>query len=178
MGVAPYSWPHDREWQPGIHDKRANRGMWFVLMVYTIFIIGIVLNAGPDLLSVEMLPFMLFLLVILGALIAFFIVGQTTRRDIKVEQVKYFPFKPEHLSGLVMDVLRADLIARVDMASVTVRGSDSSREHIEAIKARIDQVALQAHVGRYEDGLRKTAPDLNVFDEPSIPQKPYDPPVP
>ena len=217
MGVAPYSWPHDREWQPGIHDKRANRGMWFVLMIYIIFFIGFTVNIGFEVLFGEGFLILLFWSAILVVLVVFFIMGQVSRRDIKVEEVKYFDLQPRKLSGLVMDVLKTDsiphsrdgphrktsddwldtfwlldrpwqgislevernpLIARVNLASVTVRGSDSSREYIEAIKARIDQVVLQTHVERYEDGLRKTAPDLNVFDEPSIPHKPYDPPVP
>ena len=44
MGVAPYKWPDDRDWQPGIHDKRANRGMWLVLLLYVIFLVIILLN--------------------------------------------------------------------------------------------------------------------------------------
>ena len=64
-----------------------------------------------------------------------------------------------------MEVERNPLIARVDLASVTVRGNYSSKEYIEAIKARIDQVALQARVDQYEKGLANENPELVVYGD-------------
>lgn len=204
MGVAPYSWPHDRDWQPGIHDKRANRGMWFVLVIYIGLLIMFVMGIGIDFLLGEGIWFLLFWLVILAVIVFFFIMGQVSRRDIIVEELKYFDFKPRKLSDLVLEILETDsiphsrdgphrktnddwldafyllnqpwegislevernpLIARVDMASVTVRGSERSYEYIEAIKARIDQVALQARVKQYERSLANENPDLVLFGE-------------
>ena len=50
MGVAPYSWPQQREWKPGVYDKRANLGMYFILILYSVFYIGFSLNVGLELL--------------------------------------------------------------------------------------------------------------------------------
>lgn len=204
MEVAPYSWPHEREWKPGIYDKRANMGMWFILIIYSIFFIGITLNAGLDLLLGELLFMFLFMIIILGGIIAFFIIGQTVRRDVKVEDVKYFDIQPDRLSqvvirlleddsiphnrdgphekredywldtfhllgpsweGISLEVERNPLIARVDLASVTVRGMSRSMEHLDKIKERIDTAAMQELLDRYERDLGEGKPELVIYGE-------------
>jgi hypothetical protein len=204
MGVAPYSWPHQREWKPGIYDKRANLGIWFALIVYSIFYIGFTLNAGLDLLLGEFLIGFLFLTFILALVVAFFIIGQTVRRDVRVEEIKYFDIQPERLSRVVLQVLkdsairhtrsgphvkredywidtfalvghpwdgisleveRNPLIARVDLACVTVRGMSRSTEHIDDLKDRIDGAAMGELLDRFETNRLEDRPDLVVYGE-------------
>ncbi|UCC93736.1 MAG: hypothetical protein JSW25_03470 [Thermoplasmata archaeon] len=226
MGVAPYSWPHEREWKPGLYDKRANLGIWFALIVYSIFYIGITLNIGPELLFGELLFVFLFLTCVLAILVAFFIVGQTVRRDVRVEEIKYFDIPPERLSEVVYDLLMADsihhtrdgphipredywldtftligphwdgitlvvernpLIARVDLACVTIRGMSRSTEQINDIEERIDGVAMGELLDRYEGNIRRDRPNLVLYGDdaggfsntkapvPTESHKPYEP---
>ena len=103
MGVSPYKWPHERQWEPGIHDKRANRGMWFVLVIFAGGCIGVFLTLS------DIPGDGLFLLLLMGAILAvlvvFFLVGQTSRRDVQVEELKYFAIPPDWLSEVVVGVL-------------------------------------------------------------------------
>jgi len=204
MEVAPHSWPHERDWKPGIYDKRTNLGIYLILIMYTIFFIGFTLNAGLDLMLSDLLVLFLFMIIIMGGLIAFFIIGQTVRRDVKVEEVKYFGIRPDRLSevvlrllnddsishsrdgphekredywldtfqlmgqpweGITLEVERNPLIARVDLASVTVRGMSRSMEHLDKIKERIDTVAMQELLVRYERDLGEGKPDLVIYGE-------------
>jgi hypothetical protein len=189
---------------PGIFDKRANLGIWFVLIVYTIFYIGITLNAGFDLMLGEFLLGFLFLTTIQGLVVAFFILGQTVRRNVKVEELKHFDIQPDRLSevvlgiftddsiahtrdgphvkredywldtfhlagdpweGITVEVERNPLIARVDVASITVRGSSRSMEHIDDIEKRIDGAAMRELLERYERDKREDRPDLVVYGD-------------
>jgi hypothetical protein len=204
MGVAPYSWPHEREWKPGLFDKRANLGMYFILFAYSIFYIGFSLNAGLDLLLTDWLVLFLFMTVILGVIVVLFILGQTARRDVKVEDVKYFDIPPDRLSEIVLDLLgegsihhdrdgphvkredywldtlylrgqpwdgitveveRNPLIARVDIASITVRGMSRSMENINVIEERIDGAVMKELLERYEKDVGRDRPDLVVYGD-------------
>jgi len=202
MGVAPYRWPRNRQWEPGIHDKRANRGIWFVLIIYAIVMIGVIANVGPGPLLDGGLGILLFLFAPLAAWILFFIIGQTSRRDIQMEDLKYFEILPERLSEIVGGVLedvpiqyeragphtggeddgsdtfrlldrpwtgisvlveRNPLIARVDLAAVTIRGAYSGKEEVEQLKDRIDKAGMRELIDRYERGLRERGPELLVY---------------
>ena len=105
MGVAPYSWPHQRDWQPGIYDKRSNLGLWFVLIIYLVFFIGFTLNVGPQLLTTDLLPAFVLLVIALGVIVALFLVGQASRKDVRVEELKYFDIAPKRLSQVVVEAL-------------------------------------------------------------------------
>ncbi len=204
MGVAPYSWPHEREWQPGIHDKRSNLGMGLVLIIYLLFFIGFSLNMGPRLLEGHLLVVFAFMVIVLWGVVAFFLVGKAFKRDVKVEDVKYFDVRPDRLSQLLVETLDMDrigytrdgphqasedhwedtfhlsggpwegmtlvvernpLISRVDTASVTVRGSDSSSEHLGKIKERVDGMVMRELIHRYERDMLKDRPELVVYGE-------------
>ena len=202
MGVAPYSWPHAREWQPGIHDKRSNLGMWFVLIVYLLFFIGFTSFIGLDLLLGDYLVALTFMVTVLAGIVALFLVGQTARRDIKVEDLKYFEVRPERLSELLKGVLDMDrvkylrdgphqaredywkdtfklvgdpwegitlvvernpLIARVDTASVTVRGTSRSTVQFDKVKEKVDGAVMRELIDRYGLEKRTERPDLVVY---------------
>lgn len=204
MGVAPYTWPHEREWQPGIHDKRTNLNMWFVLIIYLIFFIGFSLNAGPDLLLSDLLPVFIVMVMALVGIFVFFVIGQASKRDVKVEEFKYYNVRPERLSealkanlesdriryrrdgphqmkedywedsfhlinrpwtGISLVVERNPLIARVDLASVTVRGMSRAMDRVTQVKDRVDGVAMQELLHRYEQDKLKDRPDLVVYGE-------------
>ncbi|MCK5254159.1 MAG: hypothetical protein KAQ96_14470, partial [Thermoplasmata archaeon] len=183
---------------------RANLGIYFILIIYSIFFIGFTLNAGLDQMLGELLVLFMFMIVIMGGIIAFFILGQTVRRDVKVEEVKYFDIRPDRLSevvlrllnddsishnrdgpheqsedywldtfhlmgqsweGISLEVERNPLIARVDLASVTVRGMSHSMEHLDKIKERIDTATMQELLDRYERDLGEGKPDLVIYGE-------------
>jgi hypothetical protein len=204
MGVSPYTWPHERKWQPGIHDKRTNLGMWLVLIIYLLFFIGFSLNMGPDLITGELFLLFILLVIVLAGIIGFFLVGQAARLDVKVEEIKYYAVRPERLSQVLMEALdvegigyrregprqvqedywedalhlegqhwsgislvveRNPLIARVDTASVTIRGSSRSQERIDRMKELVDGVANTELLARYEEDRLKDPPELVIYGE-------------
>lgn len=202
MGVAPYSWPHQREWRPGINDRRTSPGLWIVLIIYLIFFIGFALNMGPQLLTSGMLPVLAALVIVLGGIAAAFLVGMTSRKDVRVEERKYFDIAPDRLSQVVQEALDLDhvvyrrdgptregerewsdvfhltgpsldgivlavegnpLIAMVDKASVTVRGTSRMMEAIERLKHLVDGAATREMVNRYERELHEGRPELVLY---------------
>ncbi len=204
MGVAPYPWPHQQNWQPGVHDKRSNLGMWFVLIIYLVFFIGFTLNVGPQLLASDLLPVFVVLVILLGVIVALFLMGQAVRREVRVEELKYFDIAPERLSqvlaealdlvniryrrdgpkrvkedywedafhltgptfeGITLVVERNPLIARVDKASVTIRGTSRSIKGIDKVKELVDGAAMRELLDRYESDRREDRPDLVVYGE-------------
>jgi hypothetical protein len=178
--------------------------MWFVLIIYLLFFIGFTLNMGPDLMMGDMLGVFIFLILILATIVALFLVGQAARRDVKVEELKYFSVRPErlsqvlmrsmdkehirymregpkrvredywedalhlqgpHWSGISLVVERNPLISRVDAASVTIRGSSRSMEHIDRLKELVDGVAMGEMLAQYEHGNLEDRPELVVYGE-------------
>jgi uncharacterized membrane protein (Fun14 family) len=113
MGVAPYKWPHQREWEPGIYDTRANRGLIFVMVLFAIFLIGFVL----DLIMAEALNrFTSIVVLLVGVLVLILVVyllSRYLRKDISVEELKYFEIEVDRLSTVITRMLDADGIARV-----------------------------------------------------------------
>jgi hypothetical protein len=223
MGVAPFKWPKDREWEPGIHDKRSNRGMWFVLVVYAFGLFGIAGVSGVERLWNDILIYWLILWIPLIFLVIYLIIGQLSHREVKVEEVKYVEIQPERCSELVLGMLedsaipflrdgphqrkedywedtfhlrgqpweglslqveRNPLIARVDIASVTIRGGYTSLEQIDVIKERVDSAVMRVMLHGYELERTKRKPDLviygdtNPMNDHGSSHKPYDPPAP
>lgn len=221
MGVAPFKWPTDRKWEPGIYDKRSNLGMWFIITLYGGIMLTVTWVVGIDRMVEESLPFMLFLWFPFFALVAYFVAGQLSKRDVQVEEIKYVNVRPERMSDLVLGMLeghgtrfdrdgprrpkedywkdtfhvsgtsprgldlvveRNPLIARVDLASVTVRGPSSAMGEIETLKERVDRVVLREMIDAYGDKRRMDKPELVVYgkegdggpDRPG-PHKPYEP---
>jgi hypothetical protein len=178
--------------------------MWFVLIIYLIFFIGFSLNAGPDLLLGDLLPVFIAMVMALVGIFVFFVIGQASKRDVKVEELKYYHVRPERLSealeaklgsdhiryrrdgphqmqedywedtfhlinrpwtGISLVVERNPLIARVDLASVTVRGTSRAMDRVNEVKDRVDGVAMQEMLHRYELDRLAERPDLVVYGE-------------
>ncbi|MCJ2541199.1 MAG: hypothetical protein LN414_08020, partial [Candidatus Thermoplasmatota archaeon] len=76
-----------------------------------------------------------------------------------------FHLRGQPWEGITLEVERNPLIARVDLASVTVRGMSRSMEHLDKIKERIDTVAMQELLVRYERDLGEGKPDLVIYGE-------------
>ena len=110
MGVAPYLWPHERHWRPGTNDKRGNRTVWFMFIIFTVFLIGLILNLGSidpqDRLPCLILP--IIGEIILGTLAW---LGSSTRRDVQVEEVRHLDLEPEALSRAMVRMLEEDGMA-------------------------------------------------------------------
>ncbi len=106
-GVAPYRWPHQRHWTPGENDKRGNRTIWFLLIIFTVFIIGILLNFG-SLGFQEWLMCLIFPILGEITLLTLMLLGSSKSRDVQVEEVRHLDLEPETLSLAMARMLDED----------------------------------------------------------------------